>query len=528
MTQRAPLRLLIGLASASLLVTSVYAQTPQRGGTLVFGLDAEPPTYDCQGTTTFVMMQTVGTHYSRLLKFDPDHYPTIKPDLAESWLISPDKLTFTFKIRPGVKFHDGSALTATDIKATLDRIRKPPQGVVSVRMADFEDIESIDTPDAGTLVVKLSAPNSSMLLTLASPWNCVYSAARLKEDPNWPATKIMGTGPYTFVEHSRGSQWVGKRFDGYFEPQKPYLDGYRAVFINGAAMLNAMQGGQIMAEFRGLTPPQRDRLTSTSNDKLTFGEVPWTCKLDLFFNSEKKPFDDGRVRRALSLAIDRWRGAESLSKITFVKPVGAALRPGSPLAISEDDLVKFPGFGRDGEAAKAEARRLLKEAGAEGLRTKLVTRSVPDPFSPVAIYIIEQWRQIGVIAENAPLDVARQKATYLAGNFDVGLDATCADVDEPNNLLSLYISYDRSPRNFSRFTDRTLDDLFEKQKRATRDEDRAQLIRQFEARLFEQSWTAPVLWWERIVATSKNLRGWTLLPSHYLNQDLADVWLARN
>lgn len=519
---------MIGLASAGLLVTSAYAQVPQRGGTLVFGLDAEPPTYDCQGTTTFVLMQTVGTHYSRLMKFDPDRYPSIKADLAESWSISQDKLTYTFKIRSGVEFHDGSALTATDIKATLDRIRKPPQGVVSVRMADFEDVESIDTPDDRTLVVKLSAPNSSMLLTLASPWNCVYSAAKLQANPNWPATNIMGTGPYTFVEHARGSQWVGKRFEGYFEPQRPYLDGYRAIFINGAAMVNSLQGGQIMAEFRGLTPSQRDRLKSAANDKLDFGEVPWTCKLDLFFNSEKKPFDDARVRRALTLAIDRWRGAEALSKVTFVKPVGATLRPGSPLAISDADLAKHPGFGRDAEAAKAEARRLLKEAGAEALRTKLVTRSVPDPFSPVAIYIIDQWRQIGVTAENAPLDVARQKAMYSAGNFDVGLDATCSDVDEPNSLLSLYISHDKSPRNFSRFTDRTLDDLFEKQKRATNDGDRAQLIRQFEARLLEQSWTAPVLWWERIVATSKNLRGWTLLPSHYLNQDLADVWLAQN
>ena len=514
--------LTFGLAGAA------AAQTPQRGGTLVYGLDAEPPNYDCQGTTTFVEMQTVGTHYSRLMKFDPDNYPAIKPDLAESWTVSPDKLTYTFKIRSGVKFHDGSTLTSADIKATFDRIRKPPQGIVSVRQADFEDIASIDTPDAQTVVFKLSAPNSSMLLTLASPWNCVYSAAKLKEDPRWPETHIMGTGPYKFVEHARGSQWVGQRFENYYEPGKPYLDGFRAVFIKGAAMINALQGGQIMAEFRGLTPPQRDRLKAAASDKLNFGETPWTCKLDLFFNAAKKPYDDVRVRHALSLAIDRWRGAEALSKATFVKEVGATLRPGGPLAISPAELVKYPGFGKDGAAAKAEAKRLLKEAGAEGLKFKLVTRTVPDPFSPVAVYLIDQWRQIGVTAENTPLDVAQQKATYLAGNFDVGLDATCSDIDEPNNLLALYISFDKSPRNFSHFTDRTLDDLFDKQKRATSDEDRAKLIRAFEARLFEQGWTAPVLWWERIVATSKSLKGWKLLPSHYINQDLTDVWLAQN
>src|SRR5258708_981338 len=412
-------------------------------------------------------MQNVGTHYSRLMKFDPEKYPAIKPDLAETWTVSPDKLTYGFKLRSGVKLHDGSPLTSADVKATFERIRKPPEGIVSVRQADFEDIASIETPDAQTVVFKLAAPNSSMLLTLASPWNCVYSAAKLKEDPRWPETHIMGTGPYKFVEHARGSHWTGQRFENYYEPGKPYLDGFRAVFIKGPAMVNALKGGQIMAEFRGLTPAQRDSIQSGAGDRLNVAESPWTCKLDLFFNSQKKPYDDVRVRHALSLAIDRWRGAQALSKVTFVKAVGGVLRPGAPLAIPEDELVKYPGFGRDANAARAEAKRLLKDACAEGLKLKLVTRTVPDPFSPVAVYLIDQWRQIGVSAENTPLDVARQKATYLAGNFDVGLVATCSDIDEPNNLLALYISFDKSPRNFSHFTDRTLDHFFDKQKRTT-------------------------------------------------------------
>ena len=87
-------RTLAAAAALILLTTVVAAQTPQRGGTLIYGLDAEPPNYDCQGTTTFVEMQTVGTHYSRLVKFDPDHYPDVKPDLADSWTISPDQLTY--------------------------------------------------------------------------------------------------------------------------------------------------------------------------------------------------------------------------------------------------------------------------------------------------------------------------------------------------------------------------------------------------------------------------------------------------
>ena len=173
------------------------------------------------------------------------------------------------------------------------------------------------------------------------------------------------------------------------------------------------------------------------------------------------------------------------------------------------------------------ARRLLKDAGAEGLKFKLVTRTVPDPFSPVAVYLIDQWRQIGVTAENTPLDVAQQKAAYLNGNFEVGLDANCYDIDEPNSEMLLYVSYDKSPINSSRYIDRTLDELFERQKRATSVAEREKVIRAFEARVFEQGWTAPIVWWQRIVAYNKSLKGWKLLPSHYLNQDLATVWLAQ-
>lgn len=501
-------------------------EAPRRGGTLVYAVNAEPPGYDCQTTTTFVMMQTVGTHYSRLMKFDPETYPGIKGDVAESWTISADGLTYTFKLRRDVKFHDGTELTAEDVKATFDRIRKPPEGIVSVRKARFEDIAAIDAPDPHTVVFRLSQPNSSMMLTLASPWNCLYSSAKLKADPRFPEKNIMGSGPFRFVEHVRGSHWVGARFDGYFDKGKPYLDGFRAQFMSGAAMINALQGGQIMAEFRGITPAERDRLKAALGDKLTVVEAPWLCKMDLFFNTKRPPFDDIRVRHALSLALDRWRGAEALARTAFVKAVGGALRPGHPLAISDAEIEKFPGFGRDVQAARAEARRLLKDAGQEGLKMRLLTRSVPMPFSPIAVYLIDQWRQVGVTVENNPADVAQQKARYLSGDFDVGLDSNCYDFDEPNDMLLLYASHDKSPVNFSHAIDRELDALFEKQKRETREADRVKLIRAFESRMLTQSYTTPIVWWQRIVAHSAALRGWRILPSHYLNQDLADVWLA--
>jgi peptide/nickel transport system substrate-binding protein len=215
------MRRIITAAALIALAAPAFADEPVRGGVLTYAVDAEPPNYDCQGTTTFALLQTVGPHYSRLLKVDQDNFPKFTGDLAESWEESPDHLTFTFRLREGVKFHDGSDLTSEDVKATFDRIRKPTQGVVSVRKAAYEDIAEVETPDERTVVFKLSKPNASMLTTLGSPWNCVVPAAKIKADPKWPERNILGSGAFRFKEHVAGSHWAGERFDGYFDKGKP-------------------------------------------------------------------------------------------------------------------------------------------------------------------------------------------------------------------------------------------------------------------------------------------------------------------
>ena len=156
---------------------------------------AEPPTTDCHGSTTFAMIHPVAPQYSTLLKAVGPHDKTqIVGDLAESWEMSPDGLTFTFKLRQGVKWHDGSPFSSADIKATYERIVNPPEGVVSSRKAVHQDIKEITTPDANTVVFKLKQPNASMILHFASPFNCVYSAALLAKDPNYPLEAGDGDG----------------------------------------------------------------------------------------------------------------------------------------------------------------------------------------------------------------------------------------------------------------------------------------------------------------------------------------------
>ena len=516
------------VAMAAMLVASgAQAQTPKRGGTLNFAVSAEPPNYDCHANSSFAFVHPVRPHYSTLLKFDPENYPKIIGDLAESWTIAKDGLTYTFKIRQNVKFHDGSGLTSEDIKASYDRIRNPQGGAKSLRKAAYDDIASIETPDQSTVVVKLKKPNASMLANFASPWDCIYSAAKLKQDARWPERNIMGTGPFTFVEHVAGSHWTGKRFDQYFEKGKPSLDGYRAVFISGAPMVNALASGQVMAEFRGQSPADRDRIMKSLGDKAVVQESPWDCSLVVSFNTKKKPFDDPRVRRALSLAIDRWAGSQALSKIALVRDVGGLLRPGYDLAASEKELVTYPGFSKDINASRAQAKKLLQEAGQSNLAFTLTNRNVKMPYEPVGVFLIDQWRQIGLNVKHEQLDTRLYLAAQQKDNptYDAALDFNCDFMDEPNLQLIKYLSDDKSEINYAGYVDRKLDELYDKQSGELDKKKRYALLRELEKHELEQSYIIPTIWWHRIIVHDKRLKGWKVTPSHYLNQDLANVWL---
>ena len=505
------------------------AETPRAGGELQFIVSADPPSFDAHREITFATIQPTAPHYNLLIKYNPEQYPEVMPDLAESWDISADRLTYTFKLRDGVRFHDGSPCTSRDVKASYDRILNPPEGVVSARKGQYTAVESVDAPDPRTIVFKLKYPSAAMLALLASPFNYIYSADKLAADPRWYEKNVMGTGPFTFVEYVPGSHWVGQKNPNYFLPGRPYLDGFRATIIReSAAQVAAIRGGRAHAELRGFTPPARDDLVRALGDKITVQESPWILSLIIVFNTEKKPFDDVRVRRAINLALDRWEGSNALSKITFVKPVGGLVRPGSPFHRPEADLQKLEGFSRDANAAKQEARRLLREAGVpEGFSFTLKNRDIPRPYEPTGVFLIDQWRRVGLNVTQQIVESSTYLSDLRVGNFDVALDFISDYVDEPDAQLSKFLSADRNPANNSRYTDRELDRLYDQQSRESNPDKRNQLVWQIEERVInEMGWAFPVIWWQRIIPHSSALRGWELLPSHFLNHDLEDVWLA--
>lgn len=503
--------------------------SPRAGGTLVYIVSAEPPSFDAHRETTFATLHPIRPHYNLLVKLDLARFPQIVGDLAESWSVSDDGLTYTFRLRRDVRWHDGDLLTSRDVQATYEKIVFPPEGVVSARRAMYSMIEAIEAPDPHTVVFRLKWPSDGFLALLASPFNWIYKAAILEENPRWYETNVMGTGPFRFANYVRGSHWEGVRNEAYFKNGLPYLDGYRALFVRDpSAQVTAIRGGRAHLELRGLTPAQRDDLRRALGERIVVQESPWVCNMLIVVNTRRPPFDDARVRRALTLAIDRWTASRALSQVALVGPVGGVMRPGSPWAIPEDELSQLAGFGRDIDAARAEARRLLQEAGVpSGFRLALLNRDVRMPYEHIGVFVIDQWRRIGLQVDHVVRETGSYLASLRAGDYDVAVDYSCDFLDEPDVQLTKYVSADKSAINHGGYIDRTLDELYERQSRERDPQERLRLVRAFERRVLdEQAYQFPVLWWNRIIPHDAKLRGYVVSPSHYLEPDIETYWLA--
>ncbi len=512
-------------------------EKPQTGGTLTFVVNAEPPSFDGHRETTFALLHPIAPHYSLLYKFDPADLTKVIPDVASGDpQVSADKLSVTIKLRTDVKFHDGSTMTAADVLATYNKIIFPPTGVLSPRAGAYAAVDSVSSTDASTVVFKLKYPSASFLTNLASPWNFIYSAAKLNADIHWYEKNIDGTGPFTYVSNTKGQDWVGKKNPAYFGKDKdgtqlPYLDGYKALIITDAtAGVNAIRSKQAMIEFRGFTPQQRDDLSRALPNDLAIQEAPWICVNYVVPNTKVKPFDDPRVRQALTLAIDRYAGGEALSKTTIVKDVGGLMRPKGPFAMSDADLAKIRGFGKDPAAAKAEAKKLLADAGQSNLTFKFLNRNITTPYEPVAVFLIDQWKQIGVTATHDVKETSAYQADLRAGNFQVALDFNCDFLDEPDLQLAKFQSASKLGKglNFAYYDDTKLDGMLDAQSRETDPAKRLKIVGDIERyAMDEMAYQYPVLWWYRIIPYLSLVRGWKIGSNHYTNQDLTSVWLAQ-
>jgi len=335
----------------SLPLSRARAESPVRGGELVFVVPASDfPSMDGHREETYAVIHPLAPFYSLLIKANPENpsdSTSFVGDVAESWSASGDGQTYIFKLRKNVKFHDGSPMTSKDVKATFDEIIFAPAGVTSDRKAMFFMVDKVDAPDPSTVVFHLKFPTAAFLPAIANPFNWIYKADILAKDPHWYETHVMGTGPFRFKEYTAGSHVSGVRNPDYFMPGLPYLDGFQALFIEKEAPeVAAIRGGRAMVNFRGLPPKAVDELKAALGPKLAVQESPWNCGLYVTPNHKVKPFDDPRVRRALSLGLDRWQGSQALSKIALVKTVGGIVFPRARWRSRGPSSRRWPATGR--------------------------------------------------------------------------------------------------------------------------------------------------------------------------------------
>jgi peptide/nickel transport system substrate-binding protein len=521
-----------GLCASLALSAPAQADTPKRGGILTYVIPADsPPSFDAHREGTFATLHAIAPFYSVLIRINPDNPGSTTDFVCDLCTEMPAPTdagkTYTFKIRQGVKFTNGSPLTAADVAASFQEIIFPPEGILSPRASYYMMVDKVEAPDPETVVFHLKFATTAFLPALADPFTLIYPKAILDKDPHWFEQNIMGSGPFKFVRYEAGQSMTGERNPDYFRPGLPYLDGFVGIFADKQAVrVDALRADRAAIEFRGLPPSVRDELAGALGGQIKVQESDWNCGSLVTPNHKKKPFDDVRVRRALTLAVDRWRGTPALAKIANVHTVGGIVFPASPLAATKEELEQLAGFWPDIEKSRAEAKRLLKEAGAEGLTFELLNRNVDQPYKYVGTWLIDEWSKIGLHVTQKMMPTGPWLEAERGGNFDVVSQANCHGVPNPVLDVQAYLPASVYAANYGGYEDPEEVALYDRMLHETGLEKQRALMREFEKYVVDtQAHEIWVAWWYRIVPHRSYVKGWKISPSHFINQDLATIWL---
>jgi len=520
------------LGAAATAAPAAAIETPKYGGMLTYMIPSDaPPSFDAHRETTFATIHSAAPFYSVLIRVNPDNPSSTTDFVCDLCTEIPQPTdngkTYTFKIRQAVKFHDGSPLTAEDVATSWSAIIHPPEGVTSARASFYLMVDKVEAPEPSTVVFHLKFPTGAFLPALADPFAWVYKKDILDKDPRWYEKNIMGSGPFKFAGYEVGQSIKGVRNPDYHHKGRPYLDGFTAIYADKQAVrIDAIRGDRAAMEFRGWPPSAIDQLVKELGDKVAVQESDWNCALIVTPNHRRKPFDDARVRRALTLAIDRWRGAPALSKIALVHTVGGIVFPGSPLAATKEELEEIAGFWPDIDQSRAEAKRLLKEAGTEGLAFEVLNRNIDQPYKYVATWLIDEWSKIGLhvtqrVLPTGPFFEGQRNAT-----FDLTIDFNCQGVVNPPLDVSKFLPHSVYTENYGNYEDQKEIDLYQQMLQETDFAKQRALMREFEKYVLDtEAHMFMTPWYYRIIPYRSYVKGWKISPSHYLNQDLATVWL---
>jgi peptide/nickel transport system substrate-binding protein len=504
------------LAGTALAGSAAWAQAaPKRGGRIVVSTDVQPRSLDpVMGNAPTSDRYTTGHIFDSLLRLNEDG--SLSPWLAESWQVMDEGRSIVLRLRQGVTFHDGAPFNAEAVKVNLDRTRDPRTG--AARAIDLLSVSAVDVVDGATVRLTLREPNAGILAALAVEAGMMSSpralAARSAQDYG---LNPVGTGPFIFREWVVGSHVQLARNPSYWRQGAdgqalPYAESLRVRFITNPALklIEARSGALHIAD----NIPPTDYATVERDRNLSLLKVPPGVMQWIAFNTTKAPMNDARVRRAISLAVDRKfifdLVAEGYGAVARgpAAPSGWDYNPNHPAMMPHDP---------------AQARRLLAEAGiARGLRLSfLIVQREPD--TQIAQVVQQQLADVGITAEiNAP-DRSAVTAIRDSGNWDIFQARYNVPRPDPVQIYDFHFGRN-AVQNFANITgDEELFAAIDAGRRALDREERKRHYHRAQGIIVDKSYYAFLMFREARHVMRRNLRNVSVDGGGIW--DIASAWL---
>jgi peptide/nickel transport system substrate-binding protein len=486
--------------------SSVFAAEPDKGGVIVWAVHETMPDFDPQWTTSYILQQPVGPIFNGLLTVDVYGDGGIKGDLAESWEVSKDGKQITFHLHKGVKFHDGSDFTCDDAQYSVEKLSDKKRTAAAIAGVVGAVYASSHCTDPYTLVLSLKQP-SAAILSMLSASHAVMMKKGWAEKVNRKDTAfLVGTGPFKFKSFTPGVDFQAERNPNYWKPGLPYIDRYRAVVMSDLTKIFAsFRAHQLTMTGVGrhLEQPEAKILQRDFPDAVV-AIGPRSTWDNFVMNLTKPPFNDPRVRKAVALATDREKMIEIAVEGWGAQ--GGYIGPHTPFALTPEELHSFPQFGPDMEKRRAEAKRLLAEAGyPKGLDVELVLRRGP-LYERGALSRQDDLKKIGIRVKITRVDTATIRKREYTSDFAAFTSPSSVYVDEPDLYYGRLVC--GFPQNYGKYCNAEFDRLFKQQSQTFDLKKRVEITHQMERILLNDIPDDRGYYWKSTMGYWNRLQNW--------------------
>ena len=475
----------------SLVVASRY------GGSIPMSGFSDPGGWDPHTAPNNHTLHAISPMYNQLLEYNPLNPREIIGDLAESWQVSDDGLSYIFTLRKGVKWHDGQDLTIDDVVFSINRIVDPDEARPRAgRLKAY--VDRVEKVDENTVAVHMNFPSLAFLQFFALdymkvvPQHVVEAGTDINVFEN-----IIGSGPFTPVSYRQPTSYEFRKNPNYFKEGRPFLEEIKVFLITDKGTeIAAFRTEQVLMNMSAVNHLDVDDLLKLQADD------SFNTRFDIFWikagsgqhvmvNAGKAPYNDPRVRRAIFLALDRQSLVEGFGQGRWF--LGGPMGPGNPLRLPDKELLQIPGYRQlDGNKHPddiEEARKLLAEAGFPDGFKATFTVPIAEYMPDAAPVIVEQYKNaLNIELEAKIIPIGAWVTAMVNGDYDMAISGYGGMVDDPDDRFAAI--YLEGGRNWSRWSDPEITELFNQQQRELDPAKRQQLAYELQRILLNAGTTA--------------------------------------